>query len=65
MRKTINFIIVAIMIFCIANIIYLKLHKPKEKSIIFKYDAMKELIKVNSDSTVIIFKNRTYILKQN
>jgi len=63
MRKTINLAIVAIMIFCIINVIYLKLHKPVEKQIVFKYDAMKELIKVNNDSTVIIFKNRTYILK--
>lgn len=62
-RRTINLIIVIICLACIINIVHLQLNRKKEKVIVFKYDARKELIKVSSDSTVIIFNNKTYILE--
>ena len=62
-KRTINIIIIIVCLVCIINVIHLQLNRKKEKAVVFKYDARKELIKVNSDSTVIIFKNKTYILK--
>jgi len=63
-RKTINFIIVIVCCVCIINVVHLQLNRKQAKRIIFKYDAKKELIKVNSDSTIIIFNNKIYTLKR-
>lgn len=61
-REAINFILVIIVCVCAISVVHLQLQR-KPTSIVFEYDAKKELIKINSDSTIIIFNNKTYILK--
>lgn len=61
-KRAINIIIVIVCLVCIMNILYMN-NRDTRKNPVFKYGAKKELIKVSSDSTVIIFNNKTYILK--